>query len=57
VLTEETLQAATAPDQAAPILQARDISLQFGGVRALSDAKFEVRAGELFSIIGPNGAA
>jgi branched-chain amino acid transport system ATP-binding protein len=38
------------------ILEARDISLSFGGVRALSHVSFGVEKGELFSIIGPNGA-
>jgi len=42
--------------QETPIFEARTISLQFGGVRALSDVNFHVRTGELFSIIGPNGA-
>ncbi len=40
----------------APVLEVRDVSLRFGGVRALSHVSFEVRPGELFSIIGPNGA-
>jgi branched-chain amino acid transport system ATP-binding protein len=39
-----------------PILEVRDVSLQFGGVRALADVGFQVDKGELFSIIGPNGA-
>ena len=39
-----------------PVLEARDISLNFGGVRALSHVSFSVGQGELFSIIGPNGA-
>jgi branched-chain amino acid transport system ATP-binding protein len=39
-----------------PVLEARDISLNFGGVRALSHVGFSVGQGELFSIIGPNGA-
>ena len=39
-----------------PIVEARDISLSFGGVRALSHVSFIVQKGELFSIIGPNGA-
>ncbi|MBW7851590.1 MAG: ABC transporter ATP-binding protein [Rhodospirillales bacterium] len=42
--------------ESASILEARDISLQFGGVRALSEVSFQVKNGELFSIIGPNGA-
>jgi branched-chain amino acid transport system ATP-binding protein len=42
--------------ESTPILEAENISLRFGGVRALSDVGFHVRAGELFSIIGPNGA-
>ncbi|WP_239988652.1 ABC transporter ATP-binding protein [Paramagnetospirillum kuznetsovii] len=39
-----------------PVLQVRDVSLGFGGVRALTEVSFEVNKGELFSIIGPNGA-
>lgn len=40
----------------APILDVDMVSLQFGGVRALSEVSFDVKKGELFSIIGPNGA-
>lgn len=38
------------------ILDVRAVSLQFGGVRALSGVTFSVAKGELFAIIGPNGA-
>ncbi|MGU3496450.1 ABC transporter ATP-binding protein [Xanthobacteraceae bacterium A53D] len=38
------------------LLDVRDLSLRFGGLRALSDVSFSVEKGELFSIIGPNGA-
>ncbi|MEW6254362.1 MAG: ABC transporter ATP-binding protein [Pseudomonadota bacterium] len=38
------------------LLDVRDISLRFGGLRALSEVGFSVDKGELFSIIGPNGA-
>ena len=39
-----------------PILQVENVSLRFGGVRALNDVSFHVDPGEVFSIIGPNGA-
>jgi len=38
------------------ILEVRDISLAFGGVKALSGISFDVREHEIRSIIGPNGA-
>jgi branched-chain amino acid transport system ATP-binding protein len=38
------------------ILEVRDVSLAFGGVRALADVGFDVRRGEIRAIIGPNGA-
>jgi len=38
------------------LLEFRDISLSFKGVKALSGVSFTVGEGELFAIIGPNGA-
>jgi branched-chain amino acid transport system ATP-binding protein len=38
------------------ILKVENISLSFGGVRALSNVSFSVRAHEICAIIGPNGA-
>ncbi|MBC7941660.1 MAG: ATP-binding cassette domain-containing protein, partial [Chitinophagaceae bacterium] len=38
------------------ILDVKNISLRFGGVKALSDISFDVRQHELRAIIGPNGA-
>ena len=38
------------------MLKVDDISLSFGGVKALSDVSFEVYEHEILAIIGPNGA-
>ena len=38
------------------ILDIRDISVSYGGIRALTDVNLEVAAGEIVSIIGANGA-
>lgn len=37
-------------------LHVDDISLSFGGIKALQNVGFEVKEGELFAVIGPNGA-
>ena len=44
------------PRQRGPLLEARDVTLRFGGVTALQDVTFDVNDNELFAIIGPNGA-
>jgi D-xylose transport system ATP-binding protein len=39
-----------------PLLQLRGITKSFGSVQALSDVDFEVRPGEVMSLVGDNGA-
>jgi branched-chain amino acid transport system ATP-binding protein len=40
----------------APILRLENVSLAFGGLRAIAGLDVEVRAGEVLAVIGPNGA-
>lgn len=40
----------------APLLSLRDISITFGGVKALKNVAFEVRAGEVHCLAGENGS-
>jgi len=39
-----------------PVLSVRNVSMNFGGLRALSEVDLEVRPGEVVALIGPNGA-
>jgi len=39
-----------------PILQVQDVTKTFGGIIALNRVSFEVHAGEILGIIGPNGS-
>ena len=38
------------------IISFKDVSLSFGGVKALNNVSFDIEKGSLFAIIGPNGA-
>jgi branched-chain amino acid transport system ATP-binding protein len=38
------------------LLSVEDVSLEFGGVKAVNGVSFDIRKGEIRAIIGPNGA-
>ena len=38
------------------IISFKDVSLSFGGVKALTNVSFDIKEGSLHAIIGPNGA-
>lgn len=39
-----------------PILQLKNVSVQYGGVHALDDVDMNIHEGELVALMGPNGA-
>ncbi len=46
-----------APDPGVEVLlKVEDVSLSFGGVKAIQGVSFDIRKGEIRAIIGPNGA-
>src|SRR5258708_1449578 len=52
------MRAPSASDIAAGeiLLSIENVSLSFGGVRAINNVSFDIRKGEIRAIIGPNGA-
>jgi branched-chain amino acid transport system ATP-binding protein len=61
VSSEETPAAAgqglpEARSEKRSVIRVENLSLSFGGVRALSDVSVDVRENEILAIIGPNGA-
>ena len=51
-------QSVPAPESpgATPIIEMTDISIAFGGVRALSDVSLRLFPGEVHALMGENGA-
>lgn len=39
-----------------PLLEATDITVEFGGILALDELSFEIEEGQILGMIGPNGA-
>ena len=40
----------------APLLEINDLTMRFGGLTAVAELSFSLRAGEITAVIGPNGA-
>jgi len=52
-------EAATAPareEHGTPVLEARDVAVHFGGVKAVDGLSMSLHAGKIYGIIGPNGS-
>jgi branched-chain amino acid transport system ATP-binding protein len=56
VSTDQTLSVPRAQREAESLLRIDDVSVRFGGVRALDGVTCHVNAGEICGLIGPNGA-
>ncbi|PTT89864.1 metal-dependent hydrolase [Pelomonas sp. HMWF004] len=50
------LSARQHPERGAPLLAVRAVRKQFGGLVAVNDISFTIRAGDIVGLIGPNGA-
>jgi ABC-type branched-subunit amino acid transport system ATPase component len=46
----------TAPASATPLLELRNVSVNYGGVRALRQVNLQIRSGEALALLGANGA-
>ena len=52
----ETPPPAASHTVGAPILEARGVTMRFGGLTAVKDVDMTVNEGEIVGLIGPNGA-
>lgn len=46
----------TEPPQTSPLLDIRNVTMQFGGVTAIDNVSLHINKGEILGLIGPNGA-
>ena len=55
-MSETPVAEQPAAREGAALLSVDDVSIQFGGLKALDHVSFDVREGEILGLIGPNGA-
>jgi len=53
---KNTIFETVSDDPGQPILTLENVSVNFGGLRALHEVSFQVASGEIVGLIGPNGA-
>jgi branched-chain amino acid transport system ATP-binding protein len=52
----ETATVPVQEEQGTPVLEARDVAVHFGGVKAVDGLSMTLRAGKIYGILGPNGS-
>lgn len=52
----DTLRTWQTPKTSDPLLEGRDITRDFGGIRAINKINFQIRQGEIVGLLGPNGS-
>jgi len=52
----ETATTPVQDEQGTPVLEARDVAVHFGGVKAVDGLSMTLRAGNIYGILGPNGS-